>query len=62
MLAACDLYQKEIKIYTSLPEPLLYYPSFDGQPNKTIKLAFYEPDHYKAVIEATSMKGESSNI
>ena len=45
ILAACDLYQKEIQIYTSLPEPLLYYPSFGGQPNETIKLALHEPDH-----------------
>ena len=62
ILAASDLYQKEIQIYTSFPEPLLYYPSFGGQLNETIKLAFYEPDHYKAVIEETSMKRESSNI
>jgi OTU-like cysteine protease len=58
IMAAAEIYSREVYVYTALAEPLIYSPNNNSIQHQPRRLAFYEPAHYKALVPATS----SSNL
>ena len=51
-LAIAELYGRDVHIFSSLPNPLIFHPgSVNVKPGPIITLAFYEPAHYKALLD-----------
>ena len=51
ILAKAEVMHRVIYMYVAFTEPLVYKPISDLTEGKSIKIAFSEPRHYKAVIE-----------
>ncbi len=54
ILAVVDLYNKELHVYSCKPTPLVYKPRISTAMCDPLRLAFYEPGHYRAVILSLS--------
>ena len=61
-LATAEMFSCEVHIYSALPKPLVYKPYSKAIVNTPLKMAFYEPAYYMALMLAhKNSKSPSSN-
>ena len=59
-LATAELLNREVHIYCALSEPQVYVPSSNLVLHEPLKIAFYEPAHFK-VLTALSLQDKPAH-
>ena len=61
-IAAADIFKREIHVYSAMLDTQIYHPKFKTF-DQPIKVAFFEPAHYKALATSERINhGENLNI